>query len=574
MKRLLLILFALAALAARAAAPMQYRILPVGSSEWMNPKLTDEVHRQIDRIAADGYNVISIGTFTFLPMHIVDYSASPYPEAAEYSAEKVRQNLATLRENIRYAKKRGVRYVVTRSYSHYAPYKFWKAHQAELNPDGVFDDLLMRAHQNDMYQKALAGNAPNCVPQQQWTNPCFREFFLWSTARALDLLPEIDGFLNAYAEAAWTYDVAKLRPATWRSWKECVDYEKTDSCFVDYSNRLARMLRDKRGDGYFFGMRDWYVKPEVMMRLDIPREKLVLSVKYAGYDQPLVNYPPWAKSMLDDGYGVVLDIHVYDAEYPHPVYWYDNNVINTIFANMGAGGFTGLVYEDYTLRGEDTADNPVRRLTQLSVAGAMNGKPWTDADALTFLQKPYGKGALHVLASLKAAGHAQQQFIKLMPAWFWRGDGLSVGGIQPLQFWQMFDNPEAPEGMAFVRQDAVGGLKGHPVENVTIEDCDLLLFGSVNEPQMIYRDVPENEKKYPEFDCYGTCPAYGLYFRHVDGLNVKNVRLRLANNDVRPAVVMDDVKNYTVRNIDYEVNSRTEPYPMWHQQDGQITDKK
>lgn len=121
---------------------------------------------------------------------------------------------------------------------------------------------------------------------------------------------------------------------------------------------------------------------------------------------------------------------------------------------------------------------------------------------------------------------------------------------------------------------AVGGLKGHPVENVTIEDCDLLLFGSVNEPQMIYRDVPENEKKYPEFDCYGTCPAYGLYFRHVDGLNVKNVRLRLANNDVRPAVVMDDVKNYTVSNIDYEVNSRTEPYPMWHQQDGQITDKK
>lgn len=456
MKRLLLILIALAALAARAAAPMQYRIVPVGSSEWMNPKLTDEVHRQIDRIAADGYNVISIGTFTFLPMHIVDYSASPYPEAAEYSAEKVAQNLATLRENIRYAKKRGVRHVVTRSYSHYAPYKFWKAHQAELNPDGVFDDLLMRAHQNDMYQKALAGKAPNCVPQQQWTNPCFREFFLWSTARALDLLPEIDGFLNAYAEAAWTYDVAKLRPATWRSWKECVDYEKTDSCFVDYSNRLARMLRDKRGDGYFFGMRDWYVKPEVMMRLDIPREKLVLSVKYAGYDQPLVNYPPWAKSMLDDGYGVVLDIHVYDAEYPHPVYWYDNNVINTIFANMGAGGFTGLVYQDYTLRGEDTADNPVRRLTQLSVAGAMNGKPWTDADALTFLQKPYGKGAPHVLASLKAVGHAQQQFIKLMPAWFWRGDGLSVGGIQPLQFWQMFDNPEAPEGMAFVRQDAVG----------------------------------------------------------------------------------------------------------------------
>ena len=121
---------------------------------------------------------------------------------------------------------------------------------------------------------------------------------------------------------------------------------------------------------------------------------------------------------------------------------------------------------------------------------------------------------------------------------------------------------------------AVGGLKGHPIEDVLIEDCDLLLFGSINEPQTIYRDVPENEKKSPQFDCYGTCPAYGLYFRHVDGLQVRNVRLRLANNDVRPAIVMDDVKNYAVEGIDYESCSRTEPYGLWHQQDGEIRDAK
>lgn len=456
MKRLFTLLALLPILALHAQEPMQYCIVPVGSSQWMNPKVTEEVHEQIDRIAADGYNVISIGTFTFLPMHIVDYADSPYPEAAEYTPAKVAQNLATLRENISYAKSRGIRYVVTRSYSHYAPYKFWQAHQQELNPDGVFDQLLLKAHQNDMYRKALAGKSPNCVPQQQWTNDFFRDFFLWSTSRALDLLPELDGFLNAYAEAAWTYDIEKVRPNTWHSWKECVDYDRTDSCFVDYSNRLARMLREKRGDDYFFGMRDWYVKPEVMRQLDIPREKLVLAVKYAGYDQPLANYPPWAKELLDAGYGVVLDIHVYDAEYPHPVYWYDNGLVNRIFDNMQQGGFTGLVYQDYTLRGEDSADNPVRRLTQLTVAGAMNGRPWSDAEAEAFLRKAYRKGAPHVLQSLKAAARAQEQFIKLMPAWFWRGDGLSVGGLQPLQFWQMFDNPEAPAGMAFVRQDAVG----------------------------------------------------------------------------------------------------------------------
>lgn len=456
MKKILSLLLAFTVLALHAQEPMQYRIVPVGSSQWMNPKARNEVREQIDRIAADGYNVISVGTFTFLPMHIVDYADSPYPEAAEYTPEKVALNLATLRENISYAKSRGIRYVVTRSYSHYAPYKFWCAHQPELNPDGVFDQLLRKAHQNDMFQKALAGKSPNCVPQQQWTNDLFRDFFLWSTSRALDLLPELDGFLNAYAEAAWTYDIEKVRPNTWKSWKECVDYDKTDSCFIDYANRLAHMLREKRGDDYFFGMRDWYVKPEVMQRLDIPREKLILSVKYAGYDQPLVNYPPWAKQMLDEGYGVVLDMHVYDAEYPHPTYWYDNNLVNRIFDNLRAGGFTGVVYQDYTLRGEDSADNPVRRLTQLTVAGAMNRKPWSDADAEKYLAKTYRKAAPHLLRSLKAVARAQEQFIKLMPAWFWRGDGLSVGGLQPLQFWQLFDNPEAPAGTAFVRQEVVG----------------------------------------------------------------------------------------------------------------------
>lgn len=456
MKKILSLLLICTTLAPHAQEPMQYRIVPVASSQWMSPKNRDDVREQIDRIAADGYNVISIGTFTFLPMHIVDYADSPYPEAAEYSSAKVAQNLATLRDNISYAKSRGIRYVVTRSYSHYAPYKFWCAHRQELNPDGVFDQLLRKAHQNDMFQKALAGKSPNCVPQQQWTNDFFRDFFLWSTTRVLDLLPELDGFLNAYAEAAWTYDVEKVSSNTWKSWKECVDYDKTDSCFVDYSNRLAHMLREKRGDDYFFGMRDWYVKPEVMQQLDIPREKLVLSVKYAGYDQPLVNYPPWGKQMLDDGYGVVLDMHVYDAEYPHPVYWYDNNIVNRIFDNVRAGGFTGIVYQDYTLRGEDSADNPVRRLTQLTVAGAMNGEPWSDADAEKYLAGIYRKAAPHVLQSLKAVARAQEQFIKLMPAWFWRGDGLSVGGLQPLRFWQMFDNPEAPAGMAFVRQEAVG----------------------------------------------------------------------------------------------------------------------
>ena len=54
MKQTLFLLLVLTAFALRAQEPMQYRIVPVGSSQWMNPELSDEVREQIDRIAADG----------------------------------------------------------------------------------------------------------------------------------------------------------------------------------------------------------------------------------------------------------------------------------------------------------------------------------------------------------------------------------------------------------------------------------------------------------------------------------------------------------------------------------------
>lgn len=116
----------------------------------------------------------------------------------------------------------------------------------------------------------------------------------------------------------------------------------------------------------------------------------------------------------------------------------------------------------------------------------------------------------------------------------------------------------------------IGGLPGNPIQNVTIEDCDFLLYGNIHNPELVYRDVPENSNKYPEFNIYGTCPAYGLFFRHVDGLICKNVTLRLKNRDIRPAIIMDDVKNYRLEGIQYDQSDATLPFPLWHKQDGEL----
>lgn len=433
-----------------------FKMVVCGHGEWTDPRQEDNVHNLIDTIVEDGYNVISTGSFYFMPQYFVDFVNSPYPEAAIYSSEKIAQNVDVFRRNIRYAKDKGVKYFITRSNSHYVPYPYWISHQKELNPYGIYTPLLEVAHQNDMFEKAINGKSPNCVPHQQWTNPCFRDFFLWSTREVLRVIPELDGFLNAYAEAAWAFDEDKVVSRSWKKWRDCIDYERTDSCFVAYLDDMYRLLHEERGKNSLLGIRDWYVKPQTLASLQMPKDSLILSVKYAGYDQPLINFPPWAMDLHEMGLGVSLDIHVFDAEYPSPVYWYNNRVVNDMCANIINAGFQGVTNQDYIIRGKDSSDNPIRRLTQVTFASAIGGKPFSDEQALDFLKKYYKKAAPNVLASLKAVSDANESLIKIMPAWFWRGDGLSVGGTQPFNFWYFFDNPEAPDRMGFVRQNVVG----------------------------------------------------------------------------------------------------------------------
>jgi hypothetical protein len=59
-------------------------------------------------------------------------------------------------------------------------------------------------------------------------------------------------------------------------------------------------------------------------------------------------------------------------------------------------------------------------------------------------------------------------------------------------------------------------------------------------------DVPENIEKYPEATMFGALPAFGFYARHAEGITLSNVQLRWNEEDLRPAIVMDDVKDFTL----------------------------
>ncbi len=87
----------------------------------------------------------------------------------------------------------------------------------------------------------------------------------------------------------------------------------------------------------------------------------------------------------------------------------------------------------------------------------------------------------------------------------------------------------------------ITGLPGHPVEGVTFSNVHITFYGGGTAEEAARRDVPEMKDHYPEYHMFGTLPAYGLYVRHAAGLTLHNVRFELANPDLRPALVCEDV---------------------------------
>ena len=90
----------------------------------------------------------------------------------------------------------------------------------------------------------------------------------------------------------------------------------------------------------------------------------------------------------------------------------------------------------------------------------------------------------------------------------------------------------------------VCGLEGKPLQNITLRNISLQLDGGVQE---FNPNVPEDPKPYPEVNTYGRfLPARGIFFRHVDGLVLDNVKVTFNKPDVREDFVFDRVENLQI----------------------------
>lgn len=111
---------------------------------------------------------------------------------------------------------------------------------------------------------------------------------------------------------------------------------------------------------------------------------------------------------------------------------------------------------------------------------------------------------------------------------------------------------------------SITGLPDHFVENVSLENIRIIYPGRANNgyahlPLHRLNDVPENESQYPEFSMFGELPAWGFYVRHVKGLSMKNISLKVEELDYRPAFVFDDVNNLEMKQIKVEDEKKGKP---------------
>ncbi len=96
------------------------------------------------------------------------------------------------------------------------------------------------------------------------------------------------------------------------------------------------------------------------------------------------------------------------------------------------------------------------------------------------------------------------------------------------------------------------GVPGHDIQDLLMENIEIELpgGGTVNEGNHI---VPEAVGEYPEVKTFGpVIPAYGIWVRHVNGVKMKNISIKVDQPDLRPLLVLEDAKNVEFSNLNGE----------------------
>ena len=100
----------------------------------------------------------------------------------------------------------------------------------------------------------------------------------------------------------------------------------------------------------------------------------------------------------------------------------------------------------------------------------------------------------------------------------------------------------------------ISGIPDHPIRDVKLSNIQIFSHGGGAEQTQEWATTRplEREDRYPEPAMFGPTGAYGFFVRHVQGIEFNDVALHAANDDLRPAFVLDDVDEAKFVDVDAE----------------------
>ncbi|MGN6367959.1 MAG: rhamnogalacturonidase [Phycisphaerae bacterium] len=104
------------------------------------------------------------------------------------------------------------------------------------------------------------------------------------------------------------------------------------------------------------------------------------------------------------------------------------------------------------------------------------------------------------------------------------------------------------QGKGYLSGIQITGMPDAPIEDVRLENIRLQ-FKGYGTAEMGTKTPKELGKGYPEPGNVGTMPGYGVFARHVKGLELANVKLYPAAEEKRPAMVCGDIDGLEIDNF-------------------------
>jgi polygalacturonase len=105
----------------------------------------------------------------------------------------------------------------------------------------------------------------------------------------------------------------------------------------------------------------------------------------------------------------------------------------------------------------------------------------------------------------------------------------------------------------------ISGVPGGDIDDISLHDIRIYTKGGGTQEQA-KREMPEVEKAYPEPERHGITPAYGFYIRHAKNIDMHDIKIRAATDDLRPVFFIDDVAGVNLHHINV---SRTLKQPTY-----------